>query len=88
MVQRYHHFGIFNIEFNEENCHNSVQSFPLIYYYYNIYTTKSQEAFEVNRLSRIVVILVLRSVIGQSCYRTYCYPYPLVLLKNHAKTFE
>jgi len=33
------------------------------------YTMKSQEAFEAKRLSKIVAILVLRSVSGQSCYR-------------------
>jgi len=39
---------------------------------------KSQKAFE---------ILVLRSVTGQSCYRSYRYPYTLVLLKWSHRSF-
>ena len=43
---------------------------------------------EAKKPSRIVAILVLRSVTGQPCYRSYRYPYTLVLLKwSHCRLF-
>ena len=40
-----------------------------------------QRRKEAKKPSRIVAILVLRSVTGQSCYRSYRYSYTPVLLK-------
>ena len=40
-----------------------------------------QHRKEAKKPLRLVAILVLRSVTGQSCYRSYHYPYTLVLLK-------
>jgi len=40
-----------------------------------------QRRKEAKKPLRIVAIIVLRSVTGQLCYRSYRYPYTLVLLK-------
>ena len=47
-----------------------------------IHKKKSQEPFEAKRHSKIVAIFVLRSVTSQSCYRSYRYPYTIVLLRR------